>query len=64
VKEKSWKTKADLDIELNIENKTIAVSMAFFFTTDQQPSGPRPPHYRGFLITLRQTTLSRTPLDE
>jgi hypothetical protein len=27
-------------------------------------SGPRPPHYRGFMITFRHTTLSRTPLDE
>jgi len=28
------------------------------------PSGPRPPHYRGFTITLRHTTFVRTPLDE
>jgi len=28
------------------------------------PSGPGPPHHRGFTITLRHTTLSRTPLDE
>ena len=28
------------------------------------PRGPRPPHYRGFTITLRHTTLGRTPLDE
>jgi hypothetical protein len=28
------------------------------------PSGPGPPHYRGFTITLRHTTLGRTPLDE
>ena len=27
-------------------------------------SGPRPPHYRGFLVTLRYITLCRTPLDE
>ena len=27
-------------------------------------SGPRPPHYRSFTITLRHTTLSRTPLDK
>jgi hypothetical protein len=26
--------------------------------------GPWPPHYRGFKITLRHTTLGRTPLDE
>jgi len=28
------------------------------------PSGPGPPHYRGFTFTLRHTTLSKTPLDE
>jgi hypothetical protein len=28
------------------------------------PSGPGPPHYRSFTITLRHTTLSRTLLDK
>jgi hypothetical protein len=28
------------------------------------PFGPGPPHYRDFTITLRHTTLGRTPLDE
>ena len=28
------------------------------------PSGPRPPHYRGYMITLRHTTAGMTPLDE
>jgi hypothetical protein len=28
------------------------------------PSGPGPPHYRGFTLTLRHTTVGRTPLDE
>jgi len=27
-------------------------------------SGPGPPHFRGFTITFRHTTLSRIPLDE
>ena len=27
-------------------------------------SEPGPPHYRGFTITLRHTTVGRTPLDE
>jgi len=27
-------------------------------------SGPRPPHYRGYTIALRHTTVGRTPLDE
>jgi hypothetical protein len=38
---------------------------AFLFPTARQPPvGPRPPHYRGFTITLWHTTLGRTPLDE
>ena len=28
------------------------------------PIGPRFPHYRGFMITLRHNTISRTSLDE
>jgi hypothetical protein len=32
--------------------------------TQQPPSAPGPPHYRGFTITLRNTTLGRTPLEE
>jgi hypothetical protein len=28
------------------------------------PDGPRPPHFLGSTITLRHTTLGRTPLDE
>ena len=28
------------------------------------PSGPRPPHYRGFTITLRHTIFGRIPLDD
>jgi len=30
----------------------------------KSPSGPRPPHYRGFMITLRYTTLGTIPLYE
>jgi hypothetical protein len=36
----------------------------FFFNGSTAPWGPRPPHYQGFTITLRHTTLGRTPLDE
>jgi hypothetical protein len=36
----------------------------FFLLWLTAPWGPRPPHYRGFTITLRHTTLGRTPLDE
>jgi hypothetical protein len=39
--------------------------IAFFFTMTQQPlMRPGPPHYRGFMIILRHTTLGRTPLNE
>jgi hypothetical protein len=36
----------------------------FFFHGATAPSGPGLPHYRGFTITLRHTTIGRTPLDE
>ena len=35
-----------------------------FFHGARAPSGPGPPHCQGFTITLRHTTLGRTPLDE
>jgi hypothetical protein len=35
-----------------------------FFDSVIAPSGPEPPHSRGFTITLRHTTLGRTPVDE
>jgi hypothetical protein len=36
----------------------------FFSMAWQPPSGTGPPHYRSFTITLRNTTLGRTPLKE
>jgi hypothetical protein len=39
-------------------------TLNFFFNAATAPSGPGPPHYRGFTITLRHITLGRTPLDE
>ena len=36
----------------------------FFLLCRYSPSGPWPPHYRCFTITLRHTTVGRTPLDE
>jgi len=37
----------------------------FIFRHDATaPSGPSPPHYRGFTITIRHTALGRTPLEE
>jgi len=38
--------------------------LVFFTMAQQPPRGPRPPHYRGFIITLRHTTLGRAPLDQ
>jgi len=35
-----------------------------YFYGATTPSGPRPPYYRGFTITLGHTTFCRTPLDE
>jgi len=37
--------------------------IAYFFMA-RQPYGPRPPHYWGFEIALKHTTLGRIPLDE
>ena len=37
--------------------------MFFFSNGSTAPWGPSP-HYRGFTITLRHTTLGRAPLDE
>ena len=36
----------------------------FYIPWRNIPSGPRPSHYRGFVITLRHTTLGRTSLDD
>ena len=36
----------------------------FFLPRRNNPIGPRPPHYRGFMITLRHTTVFSTPLNE
>ena len=35
-----------------------------FYFWRNSPSGPCSPHYRGIQITLRNTTLGRTPLDQ
>jgi hypothetical protein len=34
-----------------------------FFNNTTAPSGPGCPHYRDFMITLRHTTIGRTPLE-
>jgi hypothetical protein len=40
------------------------ISLLFSSNDSTAPWGPRPPHYRGFTITLRHTKLGRTPLCE
>jgi len=41
----------------------IQVFTSLFFHGATVPFGPRPPHYWGFTITLKHTTLGRIPLD-
>jgi hypothetical protein len=44
-----------------------ALRFSFLYIFSNGSTAPRvrrPPHYRGFTITLRHTTLGRTPLDE
>jgi hypothetical protein len=36
----------------------------YFLPWRNSSSGPRPPHCRGFMITLRHIAIGRTPLDE
>jgi hypothetical protein len=43
---------------------SIQWRLFFFFPWRKSPSESRPPHYQGFTITLRHTTIGRTPLDE
>ena len=47
---------------LNPQSLIIKSSFSPHFPT--APSGPGPPHYKDFMITLRHITLGRTPLDE
>ena len=42
----------------------LQLSLRFIFSWHNSPSGPRPPHFRGSMITLRHTKHGRTPLDE
>jgi hypothetical protein len=45
-------------------SNSISFDIMFCFHGAAAPSGPGPSHYRGFTITLRHTTLRRTPLDQ
>ena len=51
----------------NVTNQNYRFSCLYFllpFRNSPPPSGSRPPHYRVFMVTLRHTTLDRSPLDE
>jgi hypothetical protein len=53
------------DIHLAVTGRTVQLWSSLLFPHSiTAPSGPGPPHYRGFTITLRHTTLGRKPLDE
>jgi hypothetical protein len=57
--------KSILYIVSNVEyHRDSPTEMYFFFHGATAPSGPQSPPFWGFTITLRQTTLGRTPLDE
>ena len=47
-----------LTVQLSASKKGI------YFHGSTAPGGPEPPHYRGFTIALRHTTIGGTPLDE
>jgi hypothetical protein len=56
-KEKTWKLHDKL-------SQWRPIRYQFFLPWRNSSSGPEPPHYRVFMITLRHTTLGRTPPDE
>ena len=55
--------KRDLTPRQDLAPSSLSVTI-FFPPRRNSPSGPRPPHFRGFTITPRHTTLGRTPLHE
>jgi hypothetical protein len=67
-KEIGWEDVDWIDLAQDKDKWRVFVSTKiklFFSNGSTAPRGPRPPHYRGFTITLiRHTTLGRTPLDE
>jgi len=48
-------------VSLHLLSNNISI---IFFHDTTAPSGPGPPHYQSFVITLGYTTLGRTPLVE
>jgi hypothetical protein len=52
------------DVRLNDDVSVTTPTVIFVFQGATAPSGPGPPHYQGFTVRLRHTTVGRTPLDE
>jgi hypothetical protein len=52
------------DKVLNFNKVTVSLYSYIYFHGMTAPSGPEPPHFRDFTITLRHITLGRAPLDE
>jgi hypothetical protein len=51
-------------ISSGIQELTVFYRLNSFPHGATVPSGTRPPHYRGFTITLRHTIFGRIPLDD
>jgi len=49
---------------VNDKNVTLRILHSIFYHGAKGTVGPRPSHYRGFMITLRHTTLCRTSLEK
>jgi hypothetical protein len=60
----SWTPHCGNTIVMYTETCIIFLKIGPIFTMVNSHSGPRPPHYWGFMITLRHTTVGRTPLDK
>jgi hypothetical protein len=58
-----WPTRLHENDIINYQFYVPTPMFTFFFYGSTAPSGPGSPHYRGFTITLRHTTLGRTPLE-
>jgi len=51
-------------VRLHKQTRTSEVQYYYYsYHGTTAPSGPGPLHYHGCTITIRHTTLSRTPLD-
>jgi hypothetical protein len=48
----------------NVKKHVLNIGTPFLFYGATAPIGPGYPHYEGFTITLRHTTVGRIPLDE